>query len=152
MRKHAGRCLIVFALVVLPACREEFTESEVVAGELEEDSALAVNPAAVDAAMVQAVPGVTTQEVLEEGRRLYVVCSVCHGLDGSGTQLAPNLRDDTWIHISGEINEIARITRDGVPTPSEAPIPMPVMGGGSFDERQLQSVAAYVYALRRRSS
>jgi mono/diheme cytochrome c family protein len=101
------------------------------------DSVLAVLP-----------PGVT-RELLQEGRRLYPTCSVCHGEDARGTQLGPPLRGPDWIHITGGAEEIEAITRVGVSNPSSYPVPMPPMGGGSFDDQQLRALAAYLDALGR---
>ena len=103
----------------------------------------------IDPALLAALPPGATEEMLTDGRELYVTCSVCHGLDARGTQLGPSLRDTTWIHIDGSIPQIVELTRRGVPDPAEFPIPMPVMGGGEFDEAQLQSLATYVHALAR---
>lgn len=101
----------------------------------------------VDPALLAVLPAGSTRDMLTEGRRLYVVCSPCHGTDARGTQLGPSLRDSSWIHISPAVPEIAQIIRTGVPTPAEFEIPMPVMGGGRFDETQLEALATYVYAL-----
>lgn len=111
----------------------------------EEDTDLA--SAGVQAVTPAVIPvGVDTATV-EEGRRLYVVCAVCHGLDGHGTGLGPSLRDGEWRHISGSVEEIATITRSGVTSPVDFPIPMPAMGGGDYAPEEVQAVAAYVFAL-----
>jgi mono/diheme cytochrome c family protein len=86
-------------------------------------------------------------DLIEEGRELYVVCSVCHGLGADGTALGPSLVGPDWIHISGEIEEIEEIVRTGVRNPVEYPIPMPAMGGGDFDPGELRALATYLYAL-----
>lgn len=93
------------------------------------------------------LPEGRTVEMASEGRELFVVCATCHGLDAGGTQLAPSLRDGEWIHGSGEIGDIERIIREGVPEPEEFPIPMPPGGGGEFDQEQVQALAAFVYAI-----
>jgi mono/diheme cytochrome c family protein len=103
----------------------------------------------VDPALLEALPPGVTREMLEEGRRHFVVCSVCHGLDGRGTQLGPPLRDGEWMHIEGGIDQILEVVRTGVPDPVAYPVPMPVMGGGDFDEGELRAVASYVDAISR---
>lgn len=113
---------------------------------------LADSVEAVDPALLAVLPAGSTPELLAEGRELYVVCSVCHGLDAHGTQLGPSLRDTSWVHIDGSIPQIAQITRSGIDSPEEFDIPMPPMGGGDFDDSQLQALATYVYALARTQS
>jgi mono/diheme cytochrome c family protein len=121
-----------------PAAREPDPAEEV-----------AASVEAIDPALLASLPPGATAETLEQGRRLYVVCSVCHGLDAHGTQLGPSLRRPDWIHIEGGVEEIEQIVRSGVANPREYPIPMPVMGGGDFDEAELRAVATYVDAMRR---
>lgn len=105
---------------------------------------------AIDPSLLAALPEGSTLEELEAGRTGFVVCTVCHGLNGEGTQLGPSLRDTAWIHIPADIDSIARIIRTGVESPEEFPMPMPVMGAGDFDESELRAVASYVYALSRK--
>ena len=103
--------------------------------------------AALDPALASRLAPGTTLEMAEEGRRLFVVCAVCHGLDAAGTPLGPPLNDGEWTGISGELAEIEAVIRTGVAEPEEFPVPMPVMGGGDFTEEQVRALAAYVYAL-----
>jgi mono/diheme cytochrome c family protein len=95
------------------------------------------------------LPDGVDQEELAEGRDLYSTCSVCHGEDARGTQLGPSLRGPEWIHIGGGIEEIVAISRSGVSDPRSHPVPMPPMGGGSFDDQQLRAIAVYLEALGR---
>lgn len=103
----------------------------------------------LDSALVSRLPPGATLETAEEGRRLFVVCSVCHGLDAAGTALGPALNDGEWIAGSGEPEEIEAVIRAGVPAPEEFPIPMPVMGGGDFTDEEVRALAVYVYVLGR---
>lgn len=112
--------------------------------------AVADSLAVIDAELLAGMPEGTTTELMSMGRTAFVVCTVCHGVDAEGTQLGPSLRDTAWIHIPADIDSIARLVRTGVERPKEFPIPMPVMGGGDFDEAELKAVASYVYALSRR--
>lgn len=93
-------------------------------------------------------PAGVTQEMVEEGARLYgSTCSACHGPAGAGTPAGPSLNDASWIHISGAFDEIVSLIQTGVPTPREFPAPMPPLGGGNFDDEQVRAIAAYVFAL-----
>ena len=103
--------------------------------------------AALDPALEGGLAPGTTLEMAEEGRRLFVVCAVCHGLDAAGTPLGPPLNDGEWTGISGELAEIESVIRTGVAEPEGFPVPMPAMGGGDFTDEQVRALAAYVYAL-----
>lgn len=144
-KNHRVQTALGVLLCALAACGD--AESTGAIGEELADSVEAVDPA-----LLAVLPEGSTPELLAEGREMYVVCSVCHGLDARGTQLGPSLRDTTWIHIDGSIPQIAQITRSGIASPREFEIPMPPMGGGEFDEGQLQALATYLYALARTSS
>lgn len=94
------------------------------------------------------LPEGVTQEMVDEGQQLYGgVCVGCHGQNGMGSPAGPQLSDDQWIHIAGEYDQIANIITTGVPNAREFPGMMPPRGGGSFDDAQVRSIAAYVYAL-----
>lgn len=107
---------------------------------------------ALDRALAAHLPAGVRIEVAERGRELFPTCGVCHGMEGEGTQLGPPLRDADWIHISGTIEEIAGVARSGVPSPREYPIPMPVLGGGNFDDEDIRALATYVFLLSRSGS
>ncbi len=94
------------------------------------------------------LPGGVTQEMVDEGQQLYGgVCVGCHGQNGMGSPAGPRLSDGQWIHIAGEYEQIVGIITTGVPVAREFPGMMPPRGGGSFDDAQVRSIAAYVYAL-----
>ena len=105
--------------------------------------------AEIDPGLAANLPPGVTQELAETGRVLFLPCAVCHGLDGRGNQLGPSLRDTTWTHIAGSLEEIERLIREGVPEPRDYPVPMAPMGGGDFDAQELRAVAAYVFAISR---
>lgn len=90
-------------------------------------------------------------DLIETGRELYVVCSVCHGVDAAGTQLGPPLVGPEWIHITGQLEEIEEIVRVGVRNPVEYPVPMPELGGGDFDSEEIRAVATYIHTLASRA-
>lgn len=80
------------------------------------------------------------------GRAAGGVCFTCHGPNGVGTQLAPNLGDQTWIHGDGSLEFIANTIRTGVPNPKQHPAAMPPFAG-MLDEQQIRAVATYVRSL-----
>jgi cbb3-type cytochrome c oxidase subunit III len=81
------------------------------------------------------------------GQTFSTVCAACHGPDAKGTQLAPNLTDAEWINVDGTYDAIINLVKTGVPTPKNAPAPMPPMGGASLDDAGVRAVAAYVWSL-----
>lgn len=104
--------------------------------------------ATVPALPAGAAPAGVTQEMVEEGQRLYgTVCVACHAGAGAGTVAAPSLNDGGWLNISGSFDEIVGVIQAGVPQPREFAAPMPPMGGGSFSPEQVRAIAAYVFAL-----
>ena len=93
-------------------------------------------------------PAGATPEMVTAGAQTFsTVCAACHGPDAKGTQLAPNLTDAEWINVDGTYDAIINLVKTGVPTPKQAPAPMPPMGGASLDDAGVRAVAAYVWAL-----
>jgi mono/diheme cytochrome c family protein len=109
-------------------------------------------PAAVPPAAVELPEGVT-QEMVTQGQTIFTgagLCQSCHGPDGSGTALAPSLRDQEWLNIqTGSYDEIVNLVNTGVAQPQQAPAPMPPKGGSQITDEQVRQVAAYVYSLSR---
>lgn len=107
--------------------------------------------AAVLVAVATAVLGWTgTVPAQQDGRAIFRGkgnCFVCHGQDGKGTPLAPNLTDATWLHVDGSAEAIVGLVKTGVPKPKKHPAPMPPMGGAKLNDAELQAVAAYVHSL-----
>lgn len=94
------------------------------------------------------LPAGTTPKAVAQGRKLFRnTCAVCHGPQGEGTQLGPDLRDAEWLNVSGEFAEIERVIREGVPEPQEFPVPMPPHGGGAYTAAELRALAAYVHSI-----
>jgi mono/diheme cytochrome c family protein len=139
----ATRLWVAIALVATSGCAREPVEESSVVEEVA-DSVDALSPATL-----ASLPAGADSAAIEVGREAFLVCAVCHGLDGNGTPLGPSLRDTSWIHISGAPNEIAAIIQTGVAEPAEHPLPMPVMGGGQFTRDELNGLVAYVHALSR---
>lgn len=87
---------------------------------------------------------------IADGKKIFTGkgnCFTCHGTDGKGTPLAPNLTDAAWLNIDGKWASIEGLVKTGVPKPKQHPAPMPAMGGGSLKPEELHAVAAYVWSL-----
>ena len=88
----------------------------------------------------------------ERGQRLFSqkgICFSCHGSAGEGTQVAPDLTDDEWIHLEGEVTvaAISAVISAGVSAPKRHAAMMPPKGGGNITEEEVEDIAAYVYSL-----
>jgi glucose/arabinose dehydrogenase/mono/diheme cytochrome c family protein len=99
------------------------------------------------------VPQGATREIVELGDRIFHgqvasgTCAGCHGVNGKGTPLGPDLTSGKWLWSHGSLNGIERTITDGVPNPKEYRSPMPPMGGAQLTRQQISAVAAYVWGL-----
>ncbi len=122
------------------------------ANQTEAPAAQAEAPQAVDhSAMAMELPEGVTQEMVAQGKSVYEgagLCATCHGADGTGTALAPNLTDATWINMPAKtMDGIVSTVMTGVAQPKEHPSPMPAKGGANLTDDQVRAVAAYVFTL-----
>jgi mono/diheme cytochrome c family protein len=96
------------------------------------------------------LPEGVTAEMVAEGRSLFTgegICYTCHGMDGEGGPLAPNLQDPEWIWSDGSYDQIVRQVMVGIPEPEQFPGIMLPKGGTAITDEQVQAVAAYVWTL-----
>ncbi len=98
------------------------------------------------------LPEGVTAERVTAGQQVFTgngICYTCHGMDGTGTQLAPDLTDDTWLNVPADptLDDIVELVKSGVAAPVEHPAPMQPMGGANLTDEQVQNVAAYVLSL-----
>lgn len=100
-------------------------------------------------------PDGVTLESIAEGRMLFnarAACSACHGVNGRGGQLAPNLADDVWLNSDGSYAGIVAVIETGVPEPKEYPGLMLPRGGMGLSDREVGSLAAFIWSLGVRGS
>jgi glucose/arabinose dehydrogenase/cytochrome c5 len=99
------------------------------------------------------VPPGATPEQVALGRKIFhgevadATCSGCHGADGVGTPVGPNLASGTWLWGDGSLAAITNTIKNGVPEPKQHPGAMPPMGGVTLSDDQLAAVASYVWAI-----
>jgi mono/diheme cytochrome c family protein len=101
-------------------------------------------------AQAKPLPTGVTAAMVETGKGLFhaaALCSNCHGPNGEGTGIAPNLADKTWLHSDGAYEAIVKTIDTGVPAPKESMIPMLPKGGSGITADQVKAVAAYVWSL-----
>jgi glucose/arabinose dehydrogenase/cytochrome c5 len=100
-----------------------------------------------------AVPEGATREMVALGDRIYhgqvggAACSGCHGANGTGSPLGPDLTKKNWLWSDGSYAGIRKTIDQGVPQPKQYRSPMPPMGGAQLTPEQLSAVAAYVWSL-----
>jgi mono/diheme cytochrome c family protein len=80
-------------------------------------------------------------------------CQRCHMQGGQGSERAPALTDDEWLHSDGSPEGIRGTIVSGVAEDEfkggDHPYPMYAMGGMELDEDGLNALAAYVWSLSR---
>jgi len=89
-------------------------------------------------------------KLVADGKKVFTgkgMCISCHGADGKGTPLAPNLTDAEWLNVDGTMASIIGLVKTGVTKPKKHPAPMPAMGGASLKDDEVRAVAAYVWTL-----
>ena len=95
-------------------------------------------------------PDGVTLESITEGRILFnarATCSACHGANGKGGQLAPNLADDVWLNSDGTYAGIIEVIETGVLEPKEYPGLMLPRGGLGLSDEEVSSLAAFIWSL-----
>jgi glucose/arabinose dehydrogenase/mono/diheme cytochrome c family protein len=99
-----------------------------------------------------------TREMVLLGDRIFhgeisgAPCTGCHGSDGAGTTLGPDLTDKEWLWSDGSLQGIAATISKGVADPKKYRAPMPPMGGAQLTPDQVSAVAAYVWGLSHRAA
>ena len=99
------------------------------------------------------VPSGATQAMVTLGDRIYHgqvaegTCTACHGANGTGTPLGPDLTKNKWLWSDGSWAGITKSVADGVLKPKLYRSPMPAMGGSQLTPDQASAVGAYVWAL-----
>jgi mono/diheme cytochrome c family protein len=99
------------------------------------------------------VPPGATHEMVALGSRIYHgevaggTCTACHGENGTGSPLGPDLTKNKWLWSDGSWAGITKTITDGVSMPKQYRSPMPAMGGSQLTPDQASAVGAYVWSL-----
>lgn len=109
---------------------------------------------AASARAADSLPPGVTPDMVTKGRQLFTgsgLCIACHGPEGKGGVIGPNLSDATWLHGSGDYREIVRrVTEGALPGVSKTGQIMPPRGGAAINDEQIRAVAAFVWTLSRK--
>jgi glucose/arabinose dehydrogenase/mono/diheme cytochrome c family protein len=104
------------------------------------------------------VPPGATRAMVALGEQIFrgqvggATCTGCHGANGTGTPLGPDLTDRVTLWSDGSYPAIAKTITDGVPQPKLYRSPMPPLGGAQLNADQVSAVAAYVWSLSHRAT
>lgn len=106
-------------------------------------------------AAVPVPPGATHEQVLLgdrifHGKEAGGMCTACHGTNGGGSPLGPDLTKNKWSWSDGSWEGITKTITTGVSQPKQYRSPMPPNGGSQLTPEQARAVAAYVWALSHR--
>lgn len=112
-----------------------------------------------DAGSVAALtpPEGSTADQVEQGRKVFhgevagATCAGCHGADGIGTPVGPDLTSGKWLWGDGSVASLHDTIANGVETPKQHPGAMPPMGGVELSKADLDAVTAYVWAIGHRT-
>lgn len=80
---------------------------------------------------------------LEEGKAIYAAmnCQACHGNQGEGNAVGPNLTDDHWIH-GCQFEEIFNTIKNGYPAKGMTAFK------AQLSDQKIQQVTSYVISLK----
>jgi glucose/arabinose dehydrogenase/mono/diheme cytochrome c family protein len=107
-----------------------------------EGKRLPVPPGATDAQ-------VTLGEQVFNGQTGGGTCAGCHGQNGKGSPLGPDLTRGKWLWADGSLESIRKTIADGVMRPKEYRDPMPPKGGAALSDNDVVAVAAYIWSISR---
>jgi glucose/arabinose dehydrogenase/mono/diheme cytochrome c family protein len=99
------------------------------------------------------VPEGSTADMVALGVRIFhgevggASCTGCHGANGTGTTLGPDLTKKEWMWSDGSFAGILKVINAGVPQPKKFRSPMPPQGGAELSDTQASALAAYVWGL-----
>ncbi len=106
----------------------------------------------IDIGSLPAPPGATREQILLGSRIFWGeavggTCSGCHGSDGKGSTVGPNLTSGEWSWGDGSWQAIAATIDRGVMRPRHSDGAMPPRGGAPLSEADVRAVAAFVWAI-----
>jgi glucose/arabinose dehydrogenase/cytochrome c551/c552 len=116
--------------------------------------AAAVASTATAAGGAVTLPAGMTSAQIAAGDAVFhsTTCAACHGADGKGSSVGPDLTDAKWLWGDGNPAAIAKVTGEGVATPKEYRQAMPANGGANLSATDLANVSAYVWSLSHKPS
>jgi len=80
---------------------------------------------------------------IDEGKAIFkdMNCFACHGMNGEGNAIGPNMTDEFWLH-GCKIQDLVTVIKNGVPAKGMTPFK------GQLSDEKIQKVASYVLSLK----
>ena len=108
--------------------------------------------AQVAAGALPTPPGATKADValgarIFQGQAANGTCSGCHGSNGKGSPVGPDLTGGHWVWGNGSLASIRHTIQSGVPHPKNYTGAMPPEGGAQLSPHDLAAVTDYVWAI-----
>lgn len=101
----------------------------------------------------QARPAQVTDKAIARGERLYLgkgQCAGCHGQKGEGSEVGEPLVTGTWKLGDGGFDWLVHVIRhSGIAARGRDGDPQPMRGPTLLSDREVRSVAAYVWSISR---
>lgn len=128
----------VHVIKVWPDQETEY-ELEMAQAKADIEAYLALQAAAVDENTVVALTDAAT---LATGRNIFVeFCKACHGDQGEGNAVGPNLTDEYWLH-GGSINDVFRTIKYGVAEKGMQ------SWKNELNPQEIQAVSSYIMSIQ----
>ena len=99
------------------------------------------------------LPAGVTPRMIALGKRVYdgelggAGCTGCHGDEGKGSVVGPDLTSKEHVWSNGSFEGIMKVINEGVQKPKKFRTPMPAKGGAALTPAQVKAVTAYVWSL-----
>lgn len=118
-----------------PSQYEELDQEMAVVSKAESARLAEMPPAASEAS--------TDPADIEAGKALFMekACFACHGMNGEGNAIGPNLTDNYFIH-GCEFTDVIKIIRNGVPAKGMTPYK------DQLNQKQTEQLASYILNLK----
>jgi cytochrome c oxidase cbb3-type subunit 3 len=80
---------------------------------------------------------------IEDGKTIYkeMNCFACHGMNGEGNAIGPNMTDEFWLH-GCKIQDLVNVIKNGVPAKGMTPFK------AQMSDEKIQKVASYILSLK----
>jgi len=80
---------------------------------------------------------------IEDGKTIYkeMNCFACHGMNGEGNAIGPNMTDEFWIN-GCKIQDLVNVIKNGVPAKGMTPFK------AQMSDEKIQKVASYILSLK----
>ena len=109
--KHSDGIALIAFLQQIPTSPKQRQIDSMIMVELERENAI-VRQYYLDSIQLSAI--INQPEAISKGEKIYLsFCHVCHGDNGAGNMIGPNLTDEYWLH-GGKDKDVAKTIIEGI--------------------------------------